>query len=180
MRTRWARFFYCKWKHNWAGEEKGFLKIQRQAQWAWVRHHQKGVISTISPFQRINMDQSTGTFAFWVPRSCSSLTTWAPMSCLGCRQWGQMSRRPQGSGNSEEDPASLLWGCPRGRDSPRSPAFPLHSLPAAGLPWCAELDQNLWVALISHRALGGMCWGHQAEGASVPSMAPGRNAGKFS
>lgn len=60
------------------------------------------------------------------------------------------------------------------------PALALHSLPAGGCPCCGELDQNPWVAMISHRAVGGVCWGYRAEGASVPSMAPARYAGKFS
>lgn len=51
-------------------------------------------------------------------------------------------------------------------------ALPLHPLPAGGCPWCAELDQNPWAAVISHRTVGGMCWGAWGRGTQCPLHGP--------
>lgn len=59
-------------------------------------------------------------------------------------------------------------------------AFPLQPPLTAGCPRYAELDQSPRAA-ISRGAVGGVCQGSTgAEGTSLPSAAPGRNAGKFS
>lgn len=59
-------------------------------------------------------------------------------------------------------------------------AFPLQPPLIAGCPRCAELDQSPRAA-IRRGAVGGVCQGSAgAEGTSLPSAAPGRNAGKFS
>lgn len=119
LRTSWASLSYCKWKFYGKGEEKGFPKLQRQAQWVWT---QKKVLFPPSlHFSLCRHGISAAfPFVFWTPGSCSSPTMRRAMPCLRAvpagrpKAWEAQRQRElwwQG-------PALLLWVCTEGKGQP--------------------------------------------------------------